>query len=469
MSNMLDVIIVGAGSAGLAALREVKKNTDQFLLINDGPLGTTCARTGCMPSKALIEAANTFHRRHSFQTLGIQGHEALTVDIPAVLNHVRALRDSFVAATLQATDNLGEKYIKGKAKLTGPNRVAVNGHVYEAHNIILAPGSTPFIPADWNLPPDRLLTSETLFEQTDLPQRIAVIGLGAIGLELAQALSRLGIEVHAFGSKTLLGGISDPQINSTLRDLLEQEFAITTGEKLSVIANNEGVCISWGDQSVQVDKVLAATGRTPNMAGLGLDTLGILLDQRGLPAINPQTLQVADLPIYLTGDATGERALLHEASDEGHIAGINALAKTITSFKRRVPLSIVFTSPNIAAVGKPLATLDPSTLVVGSVDYRKQGRARIANSNHGRLNLYADSHNGLLLGAEMCAPGGEHVAHLIALAIEQRLTAHDLLRLPFYHPVLEEGLRTALRQITSQIVTRSTSDLGRSEAQQRQQ
>lgn len=459
MSDMLDVIIVGAGSAGLAALREVRKNTDKFLIINDGPLGTTCARTGCMPSKALIEAANAFHKRHSFNAFGISGGDTLKIDIPAVLNRVRTLRDFFVSSTLGATDDLGEKHIAGQARLTGPNSLEVNGQHYEAHKIILAPGSSPYIPADWNLPEDRLLTSDNLFEQTDLPPRIAVIGLGAIGLELAQALSRLGIEVHAFGSKPLLGGLSDPKINADLRELLEQEFPIITGEKLNFSAGDNGVTISWGDESVQVDKVVAATGRRPNVRDLGLDTLGITLDQKGLPSVNPETLQVADLPIYLTGDANGERALLHEASDEGHIAGINASSSNGITFKRRVPLSIVFSDPNIAVVGKAMAKLDASTMVPGSVDYSKQGRARTADRNRGRLTVYADSHNGLLLGAEMCAPSGEHLAHLIALAIERRLTAHDLLRLPFYHPTLEEGLRTALREIVGQVPHGEISDL----------
>lgn len=459
MSKVLDVIIVGAGSAGLAALREVEKNTDNFLIINEGPLGTTCARTGCMPSKALIEAANAFHRRHSFNTFGIRGEDALTIDIPAVLNRVRSLRDFFVSGTLKATNDLGDKHIAGQARLTGPNSLEVNGQHYEAHKIILAPGSSPYIPDDWNLPADRLLTSDNLFEQTDLPGRIAVVGLGAIGLELAQALSRLGIEVHAFGSKPLLGGLSDPKINADLRELLEQEFPVITGEKLSFSASDAGVTISWGDTSLQVDKVLAATGRRPNVKDLGLETLGITLDKRGLPPVNPETLQVADLPIFLTGDANGERALLHEASDEGHIAGINAVTPGGTTFKRRVPLAIVFSDPNIAVVGQAMAKLDASTIVYGNVDYSKQGRARTADKNRGRLTLYADSHNGLLLGAEMCAPAGEHMAHLIALAIEQRLTAHELLRLPFYHPVLEEGLRTALREIVAKVPHGKVSEL----------
>jgi dihydrolipoamide dehydrogenase len=109
VNEQFDVVIVGAGTAGLAALREVKKRTRNFLLINDGPWGTICARVGCMPSKVLIEAANAFHHRRTFNQFGIRGEESLTVDFPAVLQRVRRLRDAFVASTLKATMRLGSR------------------------------------------------------------------------------------------------------------------------------------------------------------------------------------------------------------------------------------------------------------------------------------------------------------------------------------------------------------------------
>ena len=123
MSQPLDTIIIGAGTAGLAALREVRKRTDRYLIVNEGPWGTTCARVGCMPSKALIEAANAFHRRHTFEAFGLRGASALTADLPAVLQRVRALRDDFVAGAVKATSELGSARIAGRATLLGPQRV----------------------------------------------------------------------------------------------------------------------------------------------------------------------------------------------------------------------------------------------------------------------------------------------------------------------------------------------------------
>ncbi|SEO26189.1 dihydrolipoamide dehydrogenase [Pseudorhodobacter antarcticus] len=143
MSRKVDTVIVGAGSAGLSALREVRRYTDDFVLVNDGHWGTTCAAVGCMPSKALIEAANAFHRRHDFDAFGIRGAEALRADIPAVLARVRKMRDGFVKGPEAVPEELGKRAVSGRARLLGPGRLLVSGVEIEARAIILAPGSRP--------------------------------------------------------------------------------------------------------------------------------------------------------------------------------------------------------------------------------------------------------------------------------------------------------------------------------------
>ncbi|ASI68160.1 dihydrolipoyl dehydrogenase [Diaphorobacter nitroreducens] len=463
MSQPLDVIILGAGSAGLAALREVRKRTDHWRIVNDGPWGTTCARVGCMPSKMLIEAANAYHARRALHTFGIEGADALRVDLPAVLRRVRALRDDFVAGTLAATD-AGERAISGHARLLDTQRVEVNGQVHTARRIIIATGSRPIVPEDWLAFGDRILTTDTLFEQPTLGPRVAVIGLGPLGVEIAQALARLGVEVMAFATGKTVAGLSDPAINDALLARLKDEFIVNVGDKAELREVAGGIQVTNGSATVVVDQVVAAMGRRPNLEHLGLDTLGVTLDDKGRPPIDPCTLQVGDLPVFIAGDADGDRPLLHEAADEGHIAGLNALAPTPRGFARRTPLAITFSQPHAAVVGQRHADLPQGQWVGGTVDFARQGRARVAQCNHGRLNVYAEHGSGRLLGAELCAPAGEHMAHLLALAVEQRLTVHDLLRMPFYHPVLEEGLRTALRDAASRLPKASDSDLAACEA-----
>lgn len=464
MNEVLDVIIIGAGTAGLSALNEVRKRTSRFVIINDEPWGTVCARVGCMPSKVLVEAANAFHRRTSFAEFGITGDEHLAVDLPAVLRRVRHLRDEFVRGVIKLTADLGENAISGRARLLGPDRVEVNGRELRARRIILATGSRPVVPAAWRGLGGRLLTSDTLFEQEDLPARIAVVGLGAIGVEIAQALSRLGVDVTGFDGIGSIAGLSDPAVNDIATDLLTREFPMHLGTNVELTEVGGGVRVRAGDAEATVDQVIAAIGRRPNIDDIGLELLGVELDEHGLPPFDPLTQQIGELPVYLAGDANGHAPLQHEASDEGYIAGLNATDPDPVCIARRTPLSIVFADPNIAAVGKRFEELKGTGFIAGVVDFRNQGRARAAQRNRGLLRIYAQCDDGRLLGAEMCAPAGEHLAHLLAFAVQRGLTVHEMLRLPFYHPVLEEGLRTALRDLARQLTSTADSDLAACEA-----
>jgi dihydrolipoamide dehydrogenase len=460
----VDTVIVGAGTAGLSALREVRRYTDDFVLINDGHWGTTCAAVGCMPSKFLIEAANAFHRRHALETLGIRGAEGLRADIPAVLARLRKLRDDFVAGPESTPEKLGDRAIAGRARLKGPGRVEVNGEEISARAIILAPGSRPVVPEPWRAFGERILTTDSLFEQTDLPRRIAVIGMGAIGIEMAQALARLGLDVAGFDTSEAIAGIDDAEVLAAFRPLIEAEMALHLGAEAEIEDAGGALRVTGAGGSFEADAVLAALGRKPNIDGLGLETLGVPLDDKGMPEFEPASLRIGNGPVFLVGDANGYRPILHEAADEGHIAGrMAAPGAEGDALCRRTPLSIVFASPQVARVGPMLSQLADRDVVTGEIDFSKQGRARIAVAAAGIMRIHADRADGRLLAAEMCAPAAEHMAHLLALAIERGLTVADVLAMPFYHPVLEEGLRSALRDLSRSVPGRGGSDLSRCE------
>jgi dihydrolipoamide dehydrogenase len=457
--DKVDVVIVGAGTAGLSALQAVRKVTDDFLLINRGHWGTTCAAVGCMPSKALIESAQACHRRHAFKSLGLTGTEHLRADVPAILARVRRLRDEFVAGPERVRVELGPRAISASAQLLGPECVAVDGREIRARRIILATGSMPIVPADWRQFGNRVLTTDSLFELADLPRRIAVIGLGAIGVELAQALARVGIEVAGFEAGDTLAGLSDPQVIAVLRKSLARDMAVHTGVAAELGEANGAIMVNGGGEHYRADTVLAAMGRRPNIAGLGLETLGVPLDDKGLPEVDPHSMQIGDLPVFMVGDANGRLPILHEAADEGYIAAQNALADTPVRFRRRVGLGVVFCSPGVARVGERHADLDPAAIAVGDFDFARQGRARLAGVDEGVLRIYADRASGKLVGAEMCAPAAEHFAHLLALAMHQGMSVRAMLGMPFYHPVLEEGLRSALRRVAREVSDTPASDL----------
>jgi dihydrolipoamide dehydrogenase len=161
---------------------------------------------------------------------------------------------------------------------------------------------------------------------------------------------------------------------------------------------------------------------------------------------------VENLPIFLAGDASDYRPLLHEAADEGRIAGHNAARyPDVRAFTRRTPLAAVFSDPQIGVVGKGYRELDPDTVTIGEVSYDDQGRSRVMGKNKGHVRIYAENERGALLGAEMLGPSVEHTAHLLAWAVQQDLTVDSVLRMPFYHPVVEEGIRTALRDLAAKL------------------
>jgi len=456
----VDTVIVGAGTAGLSALREVRRYTDDFLLINDGDWGTTCAAVGCMPSKALIEAANAFHRRGDMTEFGILGADELRADIPAVLARVRKMRDEFVMGPQSVPEKLGKRAISGRARLLGPGRVQVNGDEVEARAIILAPGSRPIVPATWRDFGDRILTTDTLFEQADLPRRMAVIGMGAIGMELAQALARLGVDVAGFDAAEAIAGIDDTKVLDVLRPLIEGEIALHLGASAELEEADGAIRVTGSGGTFEADAVLAAMGRRVNVDDLGLETLGVPLDGAGLPEVDPGTLRIGELPIFLAGDANGYRPLLHEVADDGHIAGRMAAPDASGGgLCRRTPLSIVFCSPQVARVGPPLSQLGDRTIASASQDFSKQARARMAQTAAGLVRVHAEQDSGRILAAEMCVPAAEHLAHLLVLAVERQMTVADMLAMPVYHPTLEEGLRSALRSLSKEVAGSGGSDL----------
>lgn len=448
----VDVAIIGAGSAGLSARREVAKETQNYVVIDDGPLGTTCARVGCMPSKVLIQVANDFHRRKKFDQVGIRGGAGVSLDDAAVMRHVRKLRDRFVRGVMSGIEAWRDtNLIRGRARFVSPNQLEISTadgeESIQAKRIILGTGSTPIMPGAWRSVSHRLFDSNGIFELESLPKSVAVIGLGVIGLELGQALARLGVQVRGFTLDKRLGGLSDPAIQDYAFAAMSDEFPITLAGVDSLTERDGKLWVAADGAEFPFDKALLAMGRRPNVRNLGLEEIGVPMDARGIPVFDGGTFRIEGTPIYIAGDVNAQRPILHEASDEGRIAGFNSVRDTDQCFRRRTLLAITFSDPNIAVVGQTYDELEAegADYVVGEVTYEGQGRAIVKLKERGLMHVYVEQGTGRLLGAELMAPDGEHLAHLLAWAMSAGLTVFDALSLPFYHPVVEEGLRTALR------------------------
>ncbi|MBB5021819.1 dihydrolipoyl dehydrogenase [Desulfurispira natronophila] len=453
--RQVDVAIIGAGSTGLTAFSEVSRTTENVVIIEQGVGGTTCARVGCMPSKVMIQIAEDLHRGEYLATEGIRGGENLRLDMSQAMTHVRQLRDRFVRAVMGGTvTKAGDRYLKGRARFLEPGVLDVDGQTIRADKVIIATGSRPIVPPELESLPVPVYTSDTIFEQDHFPASMAVLGVGVIGLELGQALARMGVQVTAFGRSGRIAGITDSDLNdyAVKQFRHEMEVHFDPNIRIEAVPNERKARLHWKDQTLEVGAILAAQGRTPNVEDLGLEKIGVPLDEKGIPQFDPQTMQVGDLPIFIGGDVTGDLPVLHEASDEGRIAGYNAV-NPVRPFQRKTPLAVVFTDPNIAQVGQSYRQLEGqgTSFAIGEVSFEGQGRSLVMGRNRGLLRVYGEASSGKLLGAELMGPGGEHMAHELAWAIQLNLSVFDMLKLPFYHPVVEEGLRTALRDLAYKI------------------
>jgi dihydrolipoamide dehydrogenase len=454
-----DVAVIGAGTAGLAAERAARKAGAKTLLIDDCFAGTTCATVGCMPSKLLIAAANAAFGARKAPVFGVQ--TTTLVDDRAVMSRVRKVRDELVAATLKSIEKIPVGVcVRQKARFADRTTLALDdGGKVSARAIVVATGSRPSVPKPFQVLGDVVLTNETIFELPSLPRSIAVVGAGPLGLELAHALARLGVEIAVFDESEHIASLRDGDVAKELRSVLNLEFPIHLGVKLGVEKDGHGARLSWSGASSGTgtfDRVLVAAGRPPALSNLNLAATGLKTNDRGVPEFDPSTLQCGDAPIFLAGDVDAQRPVLHEASMEGTIAGRNASAfPNVRKTKRAVPLSIMFTDPPLVTVG----ATPSKEMVVGSASYADQGRAKVEARNIGLVRIYADRNSGALVGATLFGPGMDHISHLFALAIDRGETAGALLQLPFYHPTFEEGLKPALREICEAVKDSGLDDL----------
>ena len=462
-----DVLVIGGGTAGMGAFRHARQFTDKVYLVESTVFGTTCARVGCMPSKLLIAAAEARHHALHTAPFGIHLDTAsVRTDGREVMARVKAERDRFVGFVLEDVEAWpAERRIMGEAKFIDEHTVEVGGHTrISAERIVIATGSRPLILPQWQPLGDRLIVNDDVFSWDDLPESVAVFGPGVIGLELGQALSRLGVKVEIFGVSGNLAGLADPVVRREAVASFSQELTLHLDSRTQVSLDENGkVVVDWEENGQSgrfvADYALAAAGRVPNTDNIGLENLNIVTDARGVPVADPHTMQTSIPHIFIAGDASNQLPLLHEASDQGKIAGDNAgRYPDVRPGLRRSPIGVVFTDPQIASAGERYTALQQrygerfdSAVAIGEVSFKNQGRSRVMLKNQGHLRVYAEQGSGRLLGAEMFGPAAEHIAHLLAWSHQQGLTVAQMLDMPFYHPVVEEGLRTALRDVQSKL------------------
>jgi mercury(II) reductase len=444
-----DLVVIGAGSAGFSAAITAADQGARVALVGSGTIGGTCVNIGCVPSKTLIRAAEQLHNaRVAARFAGIAAEAAVT-DWSATIRQKNAL----VGGLRQA------KYIdllaayRGIAFLGGPARLAdggveLDGTYMRAGKIIVATGARPAVPTITGLDTVPYLTSTTALDLETLPRSLLVIGGGYLGTELVQMFARAGVMVTLVCRSRLLPD-AEPEISAALTRYFEDEgISVVAGIAYREIRKTSGIAltVSRGERNmtIEVEQVLIATGRTPNIEGLALAEHGIAVSPKGGIVVDDH-MRTTRKGVYAAGDVTGRDQFVYMAAYGAKLAAINALNGDSQRYDDRAMPAIVFTDPQVASVGltETAARSAGHDVRVTKIGLDQVPRALAARDTRGLIKLVAEARSGRLLGAHILAPEGADSVQTATLAIRQGLTVADLADAIFPYLTTVEGLKLA--------------------------
>lgn len=406
----VDVLVIGAGAGGLTAAYTAKGFGKKVLMVDKNLPGGECTWAGCIPSKALINQAN--------EIFTAKKYAEIHVDTEKVMQNVRTIIENVYAdESIDVLKKDGIEFLMGQAKFISSKEVDVDGEKIIAKRIFICTGSSPMVPPIEGLKEGAYLTNETFFLQPRLPESMIVLGAGAIGVELSQAMNRLGVTIKLVEMAPTILPREDVELSSLLAGRLVQEgVAIYTGAKAVKVTQNEsGVALhiekDGTTQILESDKIMLALGRVPNIKTLNLEAAGIAFDRRGIE-VNAY-METSVKGVYAIGDVTGKYMFSHMAN----ATGIKAVQNAILPINQKVHYDHVawctFTSPELATAGLTEAEAREKygdSIRIYRHDYAHLDRAKTIENSLGLVKLVCDS-KGKVLG---CSILGERAGEIIS-------------------------------------------------------
>ncbi len=458
LQDGFDLVVIGAGSAGFSAAITAAEEGARVLLVGEGTIGGTCVNIGCVPSKALIRAAEALHAaRRAPRFAGIRA-QAQLVDWAALVAQkdelVSTLRRKKYVDLLPAYPTV--TYRDGHARLV-PDGVAIDGQVVRCPRVIIATGARPDIPAIPGLAEVPYLTSTTALSCPHLPKHLIVLGGGYVGCELAQAFRRFGARVTVVDIAPLLMA-AEPEIRAILRESFAEE-GITLHERTQVhaVAGKEDritLDLEQAGRRFQVtgDALLVATGRRANTEELGLEELGIATGPGGRIPVDAH-MRTTRPGIYAAGDVTDRDPFVYMAAHGARIAALNALHGNRHRYDDSAVPWVVFTDPEIAGVGlsEEAARQSGHAVETRVLPLAEVPRAVVARDRRGMIKLVADAGTGRLIGAQIAASHASDVVQTAALALKTGMRVQDLAETIFPYLTMVEGLKLAAQTFTKDV------------------
>jgi mercuric reductase len=450
-TDTFDLAVIGAGSAGFSAAITAAEAGARVALIGYGTIGGTCVNVGCVPSKAMIRAVETLHSAKAAARFDGVEASAKVIDWAAMVAQKQALVDDLRAAKyIDVLPNYESiTYIEGQASFVLDGSLQVGDRTIRAPKVIIATGSSPHIPDIPGLDEVDWLDSTSALEQSVLPKSLMVMGGGYIGVEIAQIFARAGVDVTIVTRRGLL-----PEAEPEVSEALTKAFAAEGIKVLDGLAygrfekSGEGVILHAAHNGVAVrieaEKLLLATGRTPNTGSLALDVAGIDSNERGGIIIDPQMRSTRD-GVYATGDVTGADQFVYMAAYGAKIAAKNAMNGNTLNYDNSVMPAVVFSDPQVASVGLTEAQANSAghQVVTSVLGLEHVPRALAARDTRGLIKLVADKNSKKLLGAHIIAPEGADSIQTAAMALKMGMTYDDLGAMIFPYLTTVEGLKLA--------------------------
>ena len=449
MAEAFDLIAIGGGTAGLVTAAGASYLGARVALVERERLGGDCLWTGCVPSKALLASARAAQLRRDAGTLGLLG-KARPVDLPTVMESLRGARQAVShhddPARFRA---MGVEVVFGPATLTDPRTVRVGDRVLTARRIVLATGSRPVLPSIPGLAEAGALTHHTIFELTETPASLAVIGGGPIGVELAQAFQRLGVPVVLLEAAPRILGREDAGAAAVVQAALVRDgVTVHTGVTLGRVAREPGGHIlTWTARDgtpgrVTVGAILVAAGRRPAVEGLGLEAVGVAVTAAGITV--DDRLRTTVPGIWAAGDVTGGPQFTHVADYQGKLVVRNALTPFKARADYRAVPRVTYTDPELAQVGLTAAEAEGQGIPhrVWQYPLADLDRAIADRRTEGFVQLVA-SPRGRLLGATIVGAGAGELIPTATLALTHRLRLAALAGIIYPYPTMSEGLLRA--------------------------
>ncbi len=418
-----DIAVLGGGAAGLTVVAGSAQAGAKTLLIEkEGRLGGDCLYYGCVPSKTLIRTAQVARLMKTSQNYGLPAIELPPVDFEKVAERIQS-----VIGRIQKHDSeerfcqLGAKVLYGDAQFIDEHAVRLNGQIYSAHTWVIATGSSPAIPPIEGIDTTDFLTNKDVFSLKKLPRSMVILGGGPIGIEFAQAFSRLGAKVYVVERLGTILGFDDEDMTSALREILEAEgvqFYLDSGVvRVNDLGNEKEVIYRKGDEtkSIRAEAIVVATGRKANLSGLGIESIGVAIERRGLKL--DARLRTTQKHIYGAGDVTGTHQFTHAAGYEGGIVVSNA----IFHLPRKVNYTyfpwVTYTDPELANIGmnEKAAKAAGIRYTVWTEEFRNNDRSLAEGALTGKIKMLLDDRE-KPIGIQILGPhAGDLISEWVAI------------------------------------------------------